>query len=436
MKNNTKNQHRHVTRNGKGPVIFRKYSVMPDGSQVYDQYYTRRIVRNAKQYYFKLGTNQRDAEKRSNDLDKFLQDPMHSIHDAVVKFNPDKAERMSACKITIKELIEAHEEVEPTLELKDGTAHHYRTALMRAVRTVIAYRAKKPRPDAMLYKDSLEAVSDFPVSHLNDRFISDLKMAEMKAADGSISEQGNIKRRLKSVMADARSVLCPSALEEYAAQGLKLPDVEPFMKTVLFKRVTKKRYRLPPVEVIAAIQRDMGELRENLNAYRMFLLAMGAGLRKREIRECRQSWIVGGDQPTVFIGVTEDWEQKSHGESCIELCEWAYKELMNCMDDGAMVITGTVTDAADASKFLCAWLRSKGLDRHKPTHELRMLYGSWVANRRGLFVAQKLLRHKDAQVTSDSYSDLIADEKILQFWDKEAPKKKASKSKSKRKKAS
>ncbi len=436
MKNSTKNQHRHVTRNGKGPVIFRKYSVMPDGSQVYDQYYTRRIVRNAKQYYFKLGTNQRDAEKRSNDLDKFLQDPMHSIHDAVVKFNPDKAERMSAYKITIKELIEAHEEVEPTLELKDGTAHHYRTALMRAVRTVIAYRAKKPRPDAMLYKDSLEAVSGFLVSHLNDRFISDLKMAEMKSADGSISEQGNIKRRLTSVMADARSVLCPSALEEYAAQGLKLPDMEPFMKTVLFKRVTKKRYRLPPVEVIAAIQRDMGELRENLNAYRMFLLSMGAGLRKREILECRQSWIVGGDQPSVSLYVTEDWEQKSHGESCIELCEWAYRELMNCMDEGAMVITGEKKDATDASKFLCKWVRSKGLDRHKPTHEMRMLYGSWVANRRGLFVAQKLLRHKNAQTTSDSYADVIHDQKILQFWEKEAPKKKASKSKSKRKKAS
>jgi len=436
MKNSTKNQHRHVTRNGKGPVIFRKYSVMPDGSQVYDQYYTRRIVRNAKQYYFKLGTNQRDAEKRSNDLDKFLQDPMHSIHDAVVKFNPDKAERMSAYKITIKELIEAHEEVEPTLELKDGTAHHYRTALMRAVRTVIAYRAKKPRPDAMLYKDSLEAVSGFLVSHLNDRFISDLKMAEMKSADGSISEQGNIKRRLTSVMADARSVLCPSALEEYAAQGLKLPDMEPFMKTVLFKRVTKKRYRLPPVEVIAAIQRDMGELRENLNAYRMFLLSMGAGLRKREILECRQSWIVGGDQPSVSLYVTEDWEQKSHGESCIELCEWAYRELMNCMDEGAMVITGEKKDATDASKFLCKWVRSKGLDRHKPTHEMRMLYGSWVANRRGLFVAQKLLRHKNAQTTSDSYADVIHDQKILQFWEEEAPKKKASKSKSKRKKAS
>ncbi len=431
MKDNTINEYRHVTRNGKGAVIYRKYSKLPDGTLAYDQYYTRRIVRNKKQYYFKLATTVRDAEKRSNEIDTFLKDPMNSIHDAIEKFNPDKAERLSACNIMVSDLVKSHEDAEPALEIKEDTALHYRTSMMRIVRVVEAYRTKQERPGAVSYKDAMLEVSKFPVSQLNARFISDLKMAEMKSTGGSLIEQTKVKRRLNSVLADARSLLSDAAMEEYRAAGLELPDMDPFMKTAIYKRVSKKRYRLPDIEVIETIQSDMHELREDMNAYRMYLLAMGAGLRKAEILNCRKDWIAGGDQPTVRLNVTDDWEQKGHGESVVELCEWAYKELSNCMTDDERVIVGTVTDREDTARYLCKWLRSKGLDRHKPVHELRMLYGSWVANRFGLFVAQKRLRHKDAQVTSDSYTDLITDENILKFWDKEKPKKSKKKSKKK-----
>jgi len=58
-----------------------------------------------------------------------------------------------------------------------------------------------------------------------------------------------------------------------------------------------------------------------------------------------------------------------------------------------------------------------GWDRNSPLHECRKLYGSYLANKEGLYAAQKALRHSSPQVTSDAYADIMLDDKIIQFWE-------------------
>ena len=409
-----------TTKNGKGVVCYR-IPHRRNGKVVYGADYMRRIKRGGRQFYFKLGPEKRMAEAISNEIDTFLRDPRNSIEQAIRQFNPDSI-MFDRGRLTIRDIIQHHKEAEPILELKPSVAKHYRSSLMWVVRRVMAHRSGKLMPKSLSYDKSLEVVSGFPVHQLNVRLISDLKLAEMKAAEGSLVDQAAVKRRLKSIMADARSVFSAAALREYHNQGLELPELESFLKATIFNRVSKKRYRLPASEVIERIHADRAELRKDLNMYRIFLLAIGAGLRRAEIINCRQDWIVGGKTPQINLGVTDDWEQKGHGEGTTELCEWTYKELMNCMEPGDRILTGTMTDGEAAARNLATWLRSKGLDRAKPVHELRMLFGSWVSNRRGLYVAQKLLRHKSAQITSDSYADLISDESVMLHWDSETDK--------------
>jgi len=54
---------------------------------------------------------------------------------------------------------------------------------------------------------------------------------------------------------------------------------------------------------------------------------------------------------------------------------------------------------------LIKWLRSKGITAHKPIHELRKEFGSWMTERAGIYVAQKQLGHSNIQTTASHYVD-------------------------------
>jgi len=61
-------------------------------------------------------------------------------------------------------------------------------------------------------------------------------------------------------------------------------------------------------------------------------------------------------------------------------------------------------------------LRSIGWDRKNPLHELRKLFGSYIATTEGIYMSQKFLRHADASTTNDSYADIMANDKIKKLW--------------------
>ena len=61
-------------------------------------------------------------------------------------------------------------------------------------------------------------------------------------------------------------------------------------------------------------------------------------------------------------------------------------------------------------------LRAIGWDRASPLHELRKLFGSYIASTESIYIAQKFLRHADASTTNDSYSDAIIEGDIKNLW--------------------
>ena len=55
---------------------------------------------------------------------------------------------------------------------------------------------------------------------------------------------------------------------------------------------------------------------------------------------------------------------------------------------------------------LISWLRSKGITKINPIHELRKDYGSRVCQEFGIYAASRALGHTDISVTAASYLDI------------------------------
>ncbi|MDQ8199696.1 hypothetical protein QEH56_16155, partial [Pelagicoccus enzymogenes] len=49
------------------------------------------------------------------------------------------------------------------------------------------------------------------------------------------------------------------------------------------------------------------------------------------------------------------------------------------------------------------WLRENGIDRPRPTHELRKEFGSLINERYGVYEASRALRHSTVKVTESHY---------------------------------
>jgi integrase len=56
-------------------------------------------------------------------------------------------------------------------------------------------------------------------------------------------------------------------------------------------------------------------------------------------------------------------------------------------------------------KRLYAWVRGKGVDVHKPFHELRKELGALTTTGKGIYAASRLLRHSDISTTARHYAD-------------------------------
>jgi hypothetical protein len=58
-------------------------------------------------------------------------------------------------------------------------------------------------------------------------------------------------------------------------------------------------------------------------------------------------------------------------------------------------------------KRLSAWLRTQGIMANHPIHYLRIIFGSVVATRHGLFAAREYLGHSSVVVTEKHYAALL-----------------------------
>lgn len=243
-----------------------------------------------------------------------------------------------------------------------------------------------------------------------------------------ISEK-QAKSTVNSLLRNSRSLFSKKAVRDLT---VKLPDTLPFTG-IDFEKAGRSRYRseidagkllldarnelytanpelLPTVaEAVHALAR--------LQQFKVFVLALGAGLRRDEIDTL--TWPqVDLDRRTIRVETNEHTSTKSaDSEDIIDiddglvalLREFKSKSKSDFVIDSAVSPRQTTTYHHYRSQRtfakLTAWLRGKGMKAKQPIHSLRKEFGSLIAAQGGIYAASTQLRHADIRITRDHYLD-------------------------------
>jgi len=274
---------------------------------------------------------------------------------------------------------------------------------IQILRTII--RQARPTHDKAP-DNEIDALS---TSILTASLLSDYKRIRLEAAGENGLAQQTAKITANACRRQARAIFKREVLPLY--KDLSLPDLTGFLGVPAFK-VEKKGFRFD-AEALGRSRAAAAQLRlDDANAYRIFLLALGAGLRKGEIAHGRWSWIEGDAKRgySIRIQATEDWSgPKGKREREVPLEPIVVDQLtqLRTQVGDTHLLEGCKTERCDqAFRRFADWLKGQGWEGRKAAHTLRKVYGSLVAAQHGLKAAQTVLGHADISTTADIYVGL------------------------------
>jgi integrase len=395
-------------RTRRGVLVF-KY--VRGGSAI--AHFSMRVTRNRKEYLFPLAEDKREASRLADEIDRFLSSPVSKIEDAIQRYRPAKWERLhpEIRAASVGAVLDAHKSAEKAAGITPRTAMSYRNAMLQLFREGLAQRQ-----GAEPTEDQIRAMS---LEELNPRLASDYKQARLASAGENRADIERRKRGVNFTHRSVRGLFSRSVLPHYS--HLKLPPgLDAGIAAIEFRAVEKKKYRLPPQAVIEKVLTEAGELREkNRNAYLLWLLAAHAGFRRNEAAHAIREWIQPGTPPRIWVRATADFLAKGKDEGFAEVEQWVIDEI-EALGGPALIMSGNITERYyDAPAYLNDWLKQRGLGAGKhgmALHALRALFGSYVASTRGIFTAQRFLRHATVDVTNDHYADVVLDKAVLKLW--------------------
>jgi integrase len=218
---------------------------------------------------------------------------------------------------------------------------------------------------------------------------------------------------VNSLMRRARSLFSPKVLRQ-----LRLPSHSPLpFAGVEFEPRQSMKYR-SNISVVKLIKLANNELKpSDPPAYMVFLLAVAAGLRRKEIDLLEWS-AFRFKENIIRIEPTQFFHPKSEdsiGEIQVDPEIVAIFKQYHAKAKGPFVIPsrrppktvlrGDYYRCEPHIERLNVWLRKKGVNTQKPLHTLRKEFGSLVNQAHGIHAASKALRHADINVTNNFYTD-------------------------------
>ena len=230
--------------------------------------------------------------------------------------------------------------------------------------------------------------------------LTDLSLERLeKIRDAFIGRAGDDAVAGRRARISAKSFLRNAKAGIRAAQKLgrlQMPEPAPFIGLEVAGAVTT-RY---------VAEFDAGEMLRHASetlhgedpmAFRVLLLALGAGLRRGEIEHLRwHSVDVGRLQ--IRVEAFGSWQAKNtQSEAAVDV------------DPGLIAALGTPAGPDDpvvdplAIEHAVRWLRRQGVTSPKPLHACRKEFGSIIAQSADLLTASRQLRHGSLAVTAAVY---------------------------------
>lgn len=185
-------------------------------------------------------------------------------------------------------------------------------------------------------------------------------------------------------------------IDLYAQFGIAVPkSVQEFMTCRVRGRSTKTDYHIPGDTVIRSAFEEIELMKKDRHVYLAFWLAVGAGLRRKEIFYCRWEHCIEVDGcPWVVGGIGKDGRQITVP---IQMRAW---EAMKPFRKQSGYVIEQRSDRW--ARRLSRWMRTLGWSTKKTIHELRAYCGSLLYAKNPV-AAMYFLRHKSIAVTEKYY---------------------------------
>jgi integrase len=305
---------------------------------------------------------------------------------ALRDFDPERHTPRSA--VTIGDAIKAINRA----DLRATTKHNYVNALRWFAARHVGFQATKKTfgtKGSSVYRQEVEAVK---LADLNQDAVRSIITRQISAAGEDANAGRSARISVVSFLRNARA-----ALRAAERQGLVLLEPKPFDGVERPSGANAPTYT-SVIDAAKLVRQAKKQLSKDPLAYAAVLLAVGAGLRRGEIRNLR--WrCVDKDGGRVLVLATGGWSPKTgESEQAVHVSAGLLHELERFRTESDDFVS--TPEALDRA---VSWLRKMGLDAPKPLHLLRKEFGSLIAEQSDLFTASKALRHSSLAVTASVY---------------------------------
>lgn len=425
-----------------------KKNWIADGIEQESTRYHFRPAHNGKRIFLLLTSHKEESAKLAAKIYRFLLN--NGWEATLAEFYPEllkEKKEIEGQALTIGEFIDAAQKVSPA---KDRTFREYAQALRRIAGAALELkRPKKGKVGGNKYarktakgktrienreasekelasKDNrsparrewLAMIDNSPLAELTPSKVQAWKIAYVKKAAGDPTKELSARRTANATLRQAKSLFSPKQILPHLRE-LALPSPLPFEGVTLFarKQLGSMRYesKIDASQLLQMAAKELPE--EDPEAWKVFLLAIGAGLRRNEIDKLLwrqvnfQKSVIVIEATPYFSPKTED----SAGEVDIDRELAAILRGYFAKAQGEFVIeshrepnmnaTHSTTRAHHVFKNLYEWLRGAGINEQKPLHTLRKEFGSLLCHKAGIFAASRALRHSDVSITAQYYLD-------------------------------
>lgn len=346
-----------------------------------------------QQKYWPLGLNRKKALELADQIRAHLI--IHPYYEVLEMFNKKKFSLDKGSSPTIAQVENILKENRISSGLTQKSIKSYLDNFKRFARVL----------------SNSKDVDNFDLGQIND---SAFRRFKTKSLSG-IKDQALIaskKRTVNTIIRSMKAIFTRTSIYE----GYNMEFVE-CIRSQEFYRGLKKVYRLPPLEII---QKTFDLLaKSDGDVHTLIGLALHFGLRRNEIFHIRRSWFdfdCDDHRARIYVAADKKFKPKGGHEGFTMGGKAFAKSILNKATGDDLLINNRADNGRPTFEKALRELRAIGWERSNPLHELRKLFGSYIASTESIYISQKFLRHADASTTNDSYADAIIDDKIKNLW--------------------
>lgn len=369
-----------------------------------------RIQYRGRENWFNLGTsNQTTASQKARDIWLSLQ--AAGLEATLSKYKPDMYRRKSLP--TVGEFLNALDEY---TDIDPKTLTIYAAKFRRVVAGIKGLEGDRRKYDyvnggSQAWRQKLEAVK---LSEITPDLVRKWRKKFITKAGNDKLKIRTATRSANSFINNAKCLFAPKHLK-IIEKVIELPETLPFEDIRLEGgRVARYKSEIDPEILLVGAKNELAK--KYPEQYLIFLLALGAGLRRNEIDKLEWSSILWSDDK-IRVQTTRYFQPKtedSEGDIDVDPDLLAILRLYWKKSKDDFVVPGNhPRPSATYDNYRCArhfngltkWLRTRGITAKGPLHSLRKEFGSGICQQAGIFAASEALRHSNIRTTRDSYLD-------------------------------